>query len=135
MTLQPQDCPPEVVCFLSNHGVVVVVIKTDSVRSRSGACHAHCVRPIVLQIVAKLNLKLFARNAFASGAVSEGVPDLNHELRNDVVEDNASEVFISSVTIGVFDGRRSSLWGQSDADSPERRADRRFVGEGPWVVR
>lgn len=78
--------------------------KLTPVRPRSSVGHAHRVRPIVFQIVTELVLKLFPPNAFTSGTVSEGVTGLDHEFRNDAVEDYAFEVSASGVADEVLDG-------------------------------
>ena len=73
------------------------------VRPRSSVSHTDRVRPIVLQIVTELVFKFFSPDAFASGTVSEGVSSLNHEFRDDTVEDHAFEVSASGVTDKVLD--------------------------------
>ena len=104
-----------------------------SVRPGSGVGHAHRVRPIVLQIVAEFVFKLFPPDAFAPGTVSEGVPGLDHEFRNDAVEDHAFEVSASGVADKVLDRQWGLLWEQPEVDVPERRVDSCFVGEWRWT--
>jgi len=107
--------------------------KLAPVGPRSSVRHAHRVRPIVLQLVTELIFKLFSPNALASGTVSEGVPGLDHEFRNDAVEDHAFEVSASSVTDEILDGQRSLLREQPQVDVPDRRVDRRLAGKRRWT--
>ena len=60
------------------------------VRHKSCVGRAHRTPPIVLQIAVKLIFKLSPRNTFAFGPVSEGVPGLDREFRNDAVKDQPS---------------------------------------------
>ena len=103
------------------------------VRPRSSVRHANRVRPIVLQIVTELIFKLFSPNALAPGTVSEGVSGLDHEFRNDAVEDHALEVSASSVTDEILNGQRSLLREQPHVDVPDRRVDRRLVSKRRWT--
>jgi hypothetical protein len=54
---------------------------------------------------------------------------LDHEFRDDAVEDHALEISASGVTDEVLDGQRRLLREQPDMDVPERRVDRSLVGE------
>ena len=103
--------------------------KLTPVRPGPSVRHAHRIRPIVLQIVAKLVLELFPPDTFAASAVSEGVPSLDHEFWDDAVEDHAFKVSASGVTDEVLDGQRRLLREQPNVDVPERRVDRSLVGE------
>ena len=103
------------------------------VRPGSSVGHTNRVRPIVLQIVIELIFELPPPNAFAPSAVSKGVSGLDHEFRNDAVEDYAFEVSASSVADEILDGQRSLLWEQSEVDVPERGVNCRFVGERRWT--
>lgn len=95
--------------------------------------HANRIRPIVLQIVAKLIFKLLSPDAFAAGTVSKGVSGLDHEFWDDAVEDHAFEVPASGVTDEVLDCERRLLGEQPEVDISESRVDSRFVGEGRWA--
>ena len=103
--LQPRDRPPENrMLLIQPRGSRRRDKKLTPVRPRSSVGHAQRVRSIVLQIVTELVFELFAPNAFASGAVPEGVSGLNHEFRDHTVENHAFEVSASSVTDKIFDG-------------------------------
>jgi hypothetical protein len=83
----------------------------------------------VLQIVAKLVLELFPPDTFAASAISEGVPSLDHEFRDDAVEDHAFEVSASGVTDEVLDSQRRLLQEQPNVDVPKCCVDRSLVGK------
>jgi len=128
--LQPRDRPPK------NRMLLIQPRRSrrrdkelTPVRPGASVSHADRIRPIVLQIVTELVLKLFPPDALATGTISERVSGLNHEFWNDAVEDHALEVSASGVTDKVLDRQWGLLWEQSEVDVPERRVDRRFVGE------
>ena len=132
--LQPRDRPPK------NRMLLIQPRRSrrcdkelTPVRPGPSVSHADRIRPIVLQIVTELVLKLVPPDAFAAGTVSERVSGLNHEFRNDAVEDHAFEVSAPGVTDKVLDRQWGLLWEQPEVDVSERCVDRRFVGDRRWT--
>lgn len=56
---------------------------------------------------------------------------MDHEFRNDGMEDGVFEVSALNATNELFQSKRSLLGEQPDVDVPECRADLRFVGK--WL--
>ena len=83
--------------------------------------------PIMPQSARKLIFKLPSPNRVATCSISKGVARLDHELRNDAVEDHALKVATPRVAHKVLDGLRGLLREEPEVHVAERRVDRRRV--------
>lgn len=132
-TSSPDSTRPNIVCFLSSQGVVVVVIKNWDplvpgpafailtvyglmMCQRQLQIHRYFNQPVMPKIVVELILKLSAPNGRSTRAIPERVPRLDHELGNDTMKDDAFKVATPRMCDKVLHGLGRLLREQAHVD-------------------
>lgn len=146
-TSSPEKTRPNIVCFLSSHGVAVVVMKNCEpfvpgpalamltvygldVELANGSFHM-CVAnvPIVFELVREFILKLSPPDGRATSPIPEWVSSLDHKLGNDTMEYNTFEIPTSCVAHEVLHCPGCVVGEQPEMDISHRRVDDGRVGE------
>lgn len=84
----------------------------------------------MLEVIAKLILKFMPPDRLSSGAITQRVARLDHELGDHTVEQDALEVPAAGVSDEVLDGFRCLLREESHVYVAHRGVYRRGVSDG-----
>ena len=86
------------------------------------------------QVIRELVLKFFAPNGCATRPITKRVSSLNHEFRDDAMENHTLEITASCMPHEILHSLGSLRWEQPNVYVSERGMNRGCIGQGGWTA-